>query len=261
MRAIAAALIACMLVLPAGPAAAEPHSYVTDYTISALGLRIGKARFRATIGDDEYTMRGKVRSAGIVNLFAKITGTMNVTGKIGQQGADARDYRLNYVSGDDKQHTEIDFENGTVIRTLNDPEVRKKADWVAVKPEQLAGIADPFSASLIRAGSRREVCGRTLRVYDGALVAEMRMSYLRTVPFYTKGYRGDAVTCLARFVPVAGYPGRKKEFHWMRDKSRIEISFAPVGKASLYAPVSAVVGTQIGKVRLRATRFGTAGKD
>ena len=86
------------------------------------------------------------------------------------------------------------------------------------------------------------------------------MRYVRTIPFSTRGFKGDAVTCRANFKPVAGYNQSKKDIQWMRDEGFIDISFAPVGNTGIFAPVVAKVKTRLGTATIRAKRFETLTK-
>jgi Protein of unknown function (DUF3108) len=255
MRTIVAAAIALFPFVAASPLKAEDLTYRSEYTVSAFGIPVGAARFDTVVTDKGYKMRGSVKSRGLASLFAPTTGTIDARGSIGYKSVEADVFAMAYTSGKDRQHTEIGFSRGAATRAMNDPKVKKPKDWIEVSPGHLQNTLDPLSAMLVRARSANEVCNRTIRVFDGAMRADIKLSYLRTVPFYTKGYRGDAVTCRARFVPVSGYPKNKGEIAWMRDKGVIDIAFAPVEGTDLFAPVSARISTQIGTIRIRATRF------
>lgn len=84
---------------------------------------------------------------------------------------------------------------------------------------------------------------------------DVKLSYLRTNPFSTKGFNGDVVTCRGRYIPVSGYDAKKQDINWMRDKGSIEVSFAPIGSSGFYAPVNAKVKTRLVTLRVRASRF------
>lgn len=248
-------LAACPPALLVSPARADMLQFRSEYKVTALGLTVGSSRFETTLDAGAYAMSSSFRARGLAALFQKTHGTLSVRGRIDGKAIVPERFVVDYVSGGDGQHTEIGFSGRAVTRTVNQPEVRKKSGWIALRPGDLKNALDPISAALVAAGSPGEVCNRTIRYYDGAMRADLQLSHLRVVPFSTTGFKGDAVTCLARFVPVSGYRGSKREIAWMRDKGRIEISFAPIAGTELYAPVKATVATQIGPVRIHATRF------
>ena len=71
---------------------------------------------------------------------------------------------------------------------------------------------------------------------------------------FTAGYGDEAVTCSAKFVPVSGYRPDSSSLAYLKNRSRITIAFAPLGKTGIYAPVYATVGTKIGTVTVTARR-------
>ena len=137
--------------------------------------------------------------------------------------------------------------------------MKETEDWVETPAADLVGAVDPIAAALVSASSMRAVCDRTIRMFDGAMRFDLRMRYLRTIPFSAKGYKGDAVTCRARFVPVSGYAADREEVAWARDNLAAEISFAPVGETGLYTPVRALIDIGITEIRVTARRFERLG--
>ena len=256
MRRTLVALLSLSLALLARPAFAENGGHLAEYTLSALGLPIGRLRIETVIEPDSYAVKGTMNARGLLAVFQPTTASATITGKRRGDSIETTRFALNYVSDDEKQRTEIGFDNGAVTRTVNEPEVKKSKDWVEIPRADFRNVLDPVSALLIPAVSPREVCNRTLRVFDGAMRLDIRLSYLRTIPFATKGYKGDAVTCRATFAPVAGYPKSKSEIGWLRDKGRLDVSFAPIEGTGVYAVVKAAMGTQVGRMQLYATRFG-----
>lgn len=252
--ALAAAVVSCAALLP-DFSLAETRIYRSEYSISAFGLPIGRSTFEAKIAPDAYEMTGTLKARGLLALFQPTTGSVSVNGRIDADRVEARKFTLNYISGDETQRTEIAFSDGGVASTLNEPKVNKRQDWIDVTAAQFKDALDPVSALLLPADTPGEVCNRTLRVYDGAMRLDVRLSYLRTIPFSVSGKSGEAITCRARFKPVSGYNGDRKQIAWLRDKGRMDISFAAVEGTRLYAPLKATVATQVGPVRVFATRF------
>lgn len=257
MRKAIAALTILLCAPAVADAGAESRSYRSEYAVSALGIPVGVTSFETRFTPQSYELSGTLRARGLVALFQPTSGSLTATGRIGPGRIEARDFKLDYVSGSDKQHTEIGFSGGAVTRTVNAPEVKKRSGWIEVASAHLKDTLDPISAMLVPASSWRDVCNRTIRVFDGAMRADMKLSFLRVVPFSAEGYKGDAITCRAKFVPVSGYPEGKKEVAWMRDKGVIDIAFAPIEGTSLFAPVKAKITTQIGLFSIYATRFET----
>lgn len=229
--------------------------FESSYVISAIGLRVGKSNFSTSVGPDKYTIKGSMQASGVASLFSSMSGNLTVSGARSSDWVRSSKYDVSYSEGDKRKSTSISFAGGNVAKTVNKPERRKRSNWVEHSSASLNRVLDPITALLVPASSLKNVCSQTLRVYDGVMRADVQLSYVRTIPFSTDGYEGDAVTCRAKFKPLSGYQTTKKDVIYMRDRSRIEVSFAPVGNTGLYAPVSAKAQTRIGQIAARATRF------
>lgn len=247
--------LACAVSL--SPIAANAAQYKSEYSLTVLGFRVGKSAFDTNIGKNSYTINGSLSAAGVVRLFDSTSGTLTAKGRFSKKGVTAQSFDVRYKEGKESKRTTISFSKGNVSRFENTPKTRKGGDWVELKKSDLRKVMDPMAAILVPAKSLREVCTKTLKVFDGAMRADFPMRYVRTIPFSTRGYKGDAVTCRASFKPISGYNRSKKDIVWMRDKGSFEISFVPVGSTGLYAPVVAKIGTRLGTAVIRARRFET----
>ena len=237
----------------AGKVAAEgKQTFSGEYTISFLGLPVARSNFVSTFNGNTFTVQGRMSSAGIGKLFDSTTGTSHASGSFVGKQTLPQSFRVQYKSGKKIQTTAISFSGGAVTKTVNDPPLRKRDNWVAVKLGQLQAVTDPISATLIRADSPDEVCTRVLKVYDGQMRMNLRLSYASTGK--APGIDGDVITCNARFVPVSGYRTTNRSIDYMRKRSKISISFARLGETGIYAPVRATVGTTMGPVTVTARR-------
>lgn len=252
-RTLAALAVASSTV----PAAAKgPESFRVDYSISILGLNIGRSTFESTIGPRKFAVSGSIASTGIARIFDDTKGIANVSGDLGAEGAQARSYLLDYTSGKKKQRTEVAFSKGAVTRTENRPVSKPEGkSWVPVRKADLMAVADPLSATMVKASGLKDVCDRTLKVYDGELRADLKLSYVGIAPAEAHGFSGDAVTCRARFVPIGGYKDGHRSIEFLKSKSKILISFAPLGTTGVYAPIKVSATTEIGTLVINARRF------
>lgn len=244
--------------LPAG-ALEAPKAHQAEYRLTFLGFPIARTSFVSRFSGDTFVMDGSLKSAGLARMFDRTVAHTRVSGRLAQNGVEPLDYELNYTSGRKKQRTAIRFQNGDVARTENVPPLKKRgADWVPLGTGDLRAVFDPLTAAMIRADTPRAVCNRTIRAYDGEMRVNLKLSYAGMKPFSTKGFKGDVVRCKAKFLPVSGYRKGRRALDFMKNRSRMEIAFAPVGATNIYAPVTASIGTQVGTLRLYATRFSAA---
>lgn len=259
---IAAATLLLATPIGAGPldSAAEAGKRVfhADYVVSYLGLKIARSSFTSTVNGDRYSLSGSFSSAGVAVLFDQTKGTTQIDGNVGPKGVEPATYALRYASGGKTARTDIAFSGGDVVKVENVPasKAAKAADYIPVSRDLLKAVVDPLSATLFTASSPQEVCARTLKIFDGETRADLVLSPAGTAKVAVKGYKGEAVRCKGRFVPVAGYRKSRKAIEYLRTKSAIEIAFADSGLAGLWAPVAGSIGTEVGTVRVYATRFG-----
>ncbi|MEM8539692.1 MAG: DUF3108 domain-containing protein [Pseudomonadota bacterium] len=253
ISAIMGVAIACGSLF--NPLAAEAAQYKSEYSLSILGFPIGKSAFDTKIDKNSYTINGSLKAAGVAKLFTRTTGTLTAKGSLSSNKITSRSFDVRYKEGNKNKRTTISFSKGNVAKYANSPKLRQRGDWVELKKSHLKKVMDPMAGILVPAKSLRDVCSNTLKIFDGAMRADFPMRYVRTSPFSTKGYKGDAVTCRATFKPISGYDRKKRDLVWMRDKGSMEVSFAPIGKTGLYAPVVAKIRTRAGLATIRAKRF------
>lgn len=234
---------------------AQATQYQADYTVSYLGLPVAKSSFQSQINGDKYSVKGTLRSAGLVRTFEKTSGTTSIQGTLNAKGAVPSAYNMAYKSGKKAKSTRIDFRGGNVVATKVVPPSRAKGKWKPLADKDLKSVVDPLSATLLRGRSPQEVCNRTIRFFDGKMRGDIKLRYAGKRPFSTKGFKGDSIHCAGRFIPVAGYDQNKKDIIWMQKNSKISMSFASIGGNDLYAPVAAELTTRVGKITVRASRF------
>lgn len=247
LRTTTAALLS---ILAAAGSAGAAQTFRTDYSITLMGIPVGKASFTSVIGEDDFRIDGSLASAGMARLFDSTQGTTSVSGRLSETGMSPRSYDLNYRSDDKTQRTAIRFADGAVTQTENVPPLRVRTrDWVHLDQTHLTSVVDPISSTVVRADSPADVCNRTIRIYDGEMRADLRLA--------PAGASGGQVTCSAKFEPVAGYRPSRSALKYLRDRSRITIAFAPLADTGFYAPVDASIGTQVGTVRIVAQSMRT----
>ncbi|PYE89031.1 DUF3108 domain-containing protein [Phyllobacterium leguminum] len=249
-----AAVCGLTFALAAGPAFAG-ETYRTDYSISIFGLNIARSGFETKVNNGIYDLSGTLASSGIARIFDQVDGTIQVTGSASATGIVPSSYEVKYRMSRKNKRTAIAFSGGSVTNVQNTPPVKKRDPWVETGPNDLKSVDDPLSGLMIQATSPQAVCGRILHIFDGQTRADLQLSYSGTKPFSTQGFKGDAVTCSVKFIPISGYQKGKKAVEYLKNKSKISISFASLGNSGIYAPVTASIGTQIGTVSVYATRF------
>lgn len=244
--------VALGLAASAWPAQAE--TFRSAYTVSYFGIPIARSSFSTTLDGDRFTVDGKLATTGIANIFDETKGTIAVAGSVLPDALRTQSFRLDYTTGKKKKSTVMRFKGGNVDFAENVPPSKTdRKDWVKVSPDLLKGVMDPFAATMVKASSLADVCKRTLKTFDGAMRADMKLSP------DGEGTWNDRPTaiCKARFEPIAGYRAKNKSISYLRDRSEISLEFTALGKTGFYAPVRASAGTRIGTVSVEADELGT----
>lgn len=257
-HAISAAFAAAFVTTLAGGAQAleGPRTYRSSYTVSLLGLKIGVSDVTTTIDGDSYRLEASLRSAGLARLFGAVDGTTSVSGTFTEQGPQPRDFAMSYVNGGKRTESRMTFAKGDVVTYEYSPRPREgDPNYVALSKNHLLAVGDPFTSLMIRAKDPQSVCGRTIKVFDGEMRADFELSDPKISKVSVAGYKGTAVTCTAKFVPVAGYHEGASTIEFLRRKAGISITFAPIDSIGIYAPVSAAIQSTIGWVTVKTTRF------
>ncbi|MEO3389296.1 DUF3108 domain-containing protein [Mesorhizobium sp. CAU 1741] len=253
MQGPTAFLVALAALSSAAPLHASEQSFRAEYSVTLLGLPIARASFDSTFLEDRFTIAGTVASTGVGRIFDDTKGTTQVEGAIGKDGAQPSSYVLDYVSDGKQGHTTIRFGGAGVESVVNRPEPKRRSPWVPLTADALHATLDPITSTLIRTSDANEVCNRTIRFFDGELRADLELTHMSIGAL--PGFDGEGVTCQARFVPVAGYRQGRRQIEFLRNRSRITISFAKLGETGFYTPVDASIGTQVGTVRVTASRI------
>ncbi len=254
-------LIAALAVaLPASASAAGPEAFHGEYTVSFLGLTLARASFSSRYTGDGYAIEGSASAAGLARIFDDTKGTLTARGSLSGNGLVPRSFRADYTSGKKASLVDIRFAGGTVASTKVVPTPKPRgADWLPLGTDDLRGATDPIAATVVRAASPDEVCGRSVKMYDGEMRANLNLSFVEKGSISVKGYKGPTVTCRLAFEPVSGYAQKRKALKFLRDRSRIIVTFAPLGQTGIYAPIRATVGTEIGTITIRARQFEANG--
>lgn len=236
-------------------AAKADDLYRTEYDISIFALSIARAAVETTVTGANYDLNGRFLTSGLARVFDDTDGTVRVVGSATQGKVVPASFDLNYKHGRKNKRTTIRFAKGNVVAAENVPPVKKRDPWVETSPQDLLNVSDPLTALMIPAKDAASVCNRTLSVFDGQTRADIKLSFNGTESFTTKGFTGESVICSAKFIPISGYQKGKKAIDYLSNRSKITISFASLGDSGIYAPVVARIGTQLGTLKIQASRF------
>jgi hypothetical protein len=265
VKAVLFALIGSAVALTFANGAAAASGRVTvKYSLGLAGLPIGTASLSAVINKDSYRIDAAARIGGILALLSDGRGSGTASGRMNGAKPLSNGYALSSVSSDKLQTVRMSMTSGTITKAEVSPPLTFRRDRVPVAANDKRGVLDPLSALLMPVTGSGDLtspaaCNRTLNVFDGAQRFDVALTYSRMERIADEsGYSGPAVVCSARYVPISGHRPKREQTRFMAANRDLEVWLAPIAGTRVLAPWRIVVGTQIGRLTIEATRFSTS---
>ncbi|MDQ0468052.1 DUF3108 domain-containing protein [Labrys wisconsinensis] len=257
--------VTAVLIGATAPALAGSGAVAIRYAMTLAGLPIGAAALDASVaGNGAYRIKVSARVGGILSLVSDGKGAATASGRMGTAKPMPTGYALNNISGNKQQTVQMVIADGAITDVAINPDLRYRSDRVPVTEADKRGVIDPVSAMLMPVAGGGETmapaaCDRTLAVFDGAQRFDIKLAYSRMDQVASKGYSGQAVVCSARYTPISGHRPDREQTKFMAANRDMEVWLAPVAGTRVLAPARIVVGTQIGRLVIAATRFAQGG--
>jgi Protein of unknown function (DUF3108) len=262
-RAAAGLLAALVCLLFAGDAVRAQGKLKGHYTISMTGVTIGEIVWSVEIGDSLYTTTASGKASGVLSKLVNGEGSVEAKGSIAADGLMPSWYKSAITDDDGAIVLQMTFADGVASETIA-PKPPIYADRVPVTDADRRGIADPLSAVLIPTKFGGGVmatsdCDRTLRIFDGRRRYNLALSYNRMDKVAVeRGYSGPILVCGVVLQPIAGYRADSMIVKYVAGRRNMELWFAPIAGTSIIAPVSVLMPTLIGTLKIQADRFEAA---
>jgi hypothetical protein len=231
------------------------------YSLSFLNLRVGEATLALERADARYALEVEAGLRGLAGFFLDGTGKAVVAGALGRNGAATATFRLDSRYAGKPVSVVLDLAGGRVRSATVEPPPAPRPDRVPVAPEDRVGVVDPLTMLMIPTGpSALEpgLCDRRIAVFDGATRADLVVSRGSVLTVTEGAYRGPALDCRVRWVPISGHRAQGANVRRMAESDDLHVRFAPVADGTLLLPLSIAVATGWGTLRIDATRWGDA---
>ncbi len=250
---ISLAAAAAALAGTAFPAAAEsPVRFKSEYVVTLRGITVAKASFAGAVTSQRYEVEGSLASSGVGRVLGTTQATARSAGLFSQPTPTPESFVMSYAQGSAAAKTELVFRNGTAVETRFQPDWKAGPDIIPIQPHDLNAVADPIAATIVARGTPEEICGRTLRVFEGGTRIDVTLR-LASVGFI-EGVGNNAVTCKGDFIPVAGMHKNSGAYDYLRRKADMEFIYVPAARGGLYLLHTMSGRTDAGRVQLRAFR-------
>ncbi|CAI9413651.1 hypothetical protein ANOBCDAF_03000 [Pleomorphomonas sp. T1.2MG-36] len=257
--AAAAFVAALSAVPPSGAAAAREGEVQALYSASFMGIGIAKGSLSIKVDRGAYAAKLHISTAGLARIVSSEESYIDAKGYVGRSLVPST-YEL-MSRGDTVTQVSMALGGGNVRSLKAIPELIEREDRVPVTSASKRRVVDPLSAAILPVTrDDKDVCDRTLPIFDGWTRYDIKLSYTSTDPVDIPGYKGDAVHCSARWVPVAGHREGTKSTEYMRDNRDLDVWFVPMAEGRVMVPSKISVKTMRGMLLVVATQFGENAK-
>ena len=239
----------------AAPRAEAPVHVAIGYDLSFLNLGVGAADLTGDLARDRYALKLGGRLTGLAGWFFQGSGSAGSTGRLSPTGTVPNDFRIDSLYGGAPVRVHVVFNDGAVTRSEVEPEPAPKPDRVPVTAADRTGVTDPIGMLAVPVGPgdlAPALCDRRIPVFDGATRADLVLSRGVVVTVAAGPYRGPALDCRIRWVPVAGHRAKGSSVRRMQDNDDMRVRLAPVAGTALLLPLAISVGTGWGTARIEA---------
>lgn len=234
---------------------AQTLKATSEYKIRVHGFPIARINFATEINGDDYTIHGKIKSSALADIVGKTRGDTKVVGKISATHLQAKSYKINYTTGKKSRAFDVEYDlKGNVVKAqMVPPRSPLPADWVGVNKADLAAVVDPISSLIFPLNS--PVCSRTVSIFDGETLIDLKLAHKGHRRFKTKGFKGRVVACKVKFQPKGGYRSEHRSVKYLQKADNMEVWFGKSEALQAYVPVLAKIPTKIGVVHVRASKL------
>jgi hypothetical protein len=228
------------------------------YAISLAGLSVGDATLSLVHIGKTYRAGLAMRLSGLAGLLTGARGAAVSVGSIAGAHPVPLTYAITTSNGRASRTVRMALHDGSVSTVDVRPPVDAFDDRVPVTDVNKLNVMDPISALVMPAPRPDKPldpagCDRKLAVFDGVARFDVALTYARTGNVAFPGYSGSAITCSARYTPIAGHRTSLQSTSYMADNRDMEVSLAPIGGSPVLLPVRIAVRTQFGMLQIDAT--------
>ncbi len=220
----------------------------------------GKASFNVEMRPNgTYEIRSRVRTTGLADVLVDYDMRLGASGYLRGDTLNTYSYVSQNNDGKKNRRVELVYGESDVAMTAN-PRFGNLGEPPAM-PEQKLEAKDPITSLISyalepRGDTPEELCGRTMKIFDGRQLTHLKMSYVKTEKVRAKAWKGEAVACDISMDKVAGYKaGEANKDTLTGIDGPLRMWLAPMPNGS-YVPVKIQADTDdIGKVTLQASKL------
>lgn len=238
--------------------AGEPMRMIYELDARAMILIIpatGRASFNVEMKPNTYTIKSKVRTTGLADVFVNYDMELAASGFVRAGELKTSGYVSQNRDGKKNRRVELSMKNDGFTMTAK-PTFGNLGDPAATQ-EQAILANDPLTALITFALEPRakgaDPCGGPIRVFDGKQLTYLHLKNAGTANVKSPAWSGKAVECHVTMDKIAGYKaGEVNKDTLTGIDGPLRMYLAPLENGS-HVPVRIVADTdRVGKVTLQA---------
>lgn len=250
-----------LLATAATPIPQTPDGEITaKYRISFVGIDLARANLAAKFQHGLYTVRVGYKTTGVVKLFAAASGDVLASGSLDAGKPSPNSFTQTAKENSKDSKVNLVISDGTITSAEATPPLSADPNRVPVDDAAKKNIIDPLSALLMPIARPKDrgqdplaaSCDRTVPIFDGWSRFDIRLSLKEVKAVDKAGFKGQAVICAVRWVPVAGHIPDRKGTKFMADNKNIDVMLAPAGQSGFLVPLHIGVQTMRGHIDIDA---------
>lgn len=257
------ALIGAVLLALAAPVAASaepaPQRFSVTYRLLFLNLPVGEADLSVDQTGGRYAYDLKAGLRGLAGVFFEGSGTASASGERSRSGALTGTFRSESLYGRKPVQVSMTLSSGRAHDESVEPPPTPMPDRIPVAPQDKVGVVDPLTMLAIplgRASLDPTLCERRIPVFNGVSRADIVLSRGVLVTVQEGPYRGPALDCRARWVPISGHRPNGSSVRRMAENDDIRVRLAPVPGGAMLLPLTISLPTGWGNAGIEATQWG-----
>jgi Protein of unknown function (DUF3108) len=238
-----------------------------SYSISLLGLTIGKGAWTIEIANDQYSEKADGRISGVASTLISGEVSASTRGSFANDHAQPAAFDADVKTSAETEKIKMTFDTAGISDLVVDPPfpASPNQERVPVTDSDRKGVLDPLSAGLVSiSGSddvlKPESCQRRIPVFDGRRRFDVALSFKRMDKVKVEGgYQGPAIVCAIQVVPISGHRVAGTAMQRLVKSNAVEVTLAPLAGTRVLVPFSASVPTLVGTVSITADKFVATG--
>ena len=238
--------------------AGEPMRMIYELDARAMILIIpatGRASFDVEMKPNTYTIKSKVRTTGLADIFVNYDMELAASGHVRPDELKTAGYVSQNRDGKKNRRVELSMKKDGFTMTAN-PRFGDLGDPAATQ-EQAILANDPLTALITFALEPRakgaDPCGGPIRVFDGKQLTYLHLKNAGKANVKSPAWSGQAIECHVTMDKIAGYKaGEVNKDTLTGIDGPLRMYLAPLENGA-HVPVRIVADTdKIGKVTLQA---------